>query len=207
MKSKATLTQEQIRAWRENHEALASATRPESVNVENRTVDVLWLSGADVVRYDWKLDELYWLRFDPKGADLSLLNNGAPVCDSHSCYSVYDQLGVVDKAWEDGGQFYGTLRFSKREDVDGVWQDVADKIVTKFSMGVAILETEDLARKEGEMLHRLATKWQPMEISLVSIPADFNTTTLNRQTPKPAPAPAFLGGLIREVEVLRLRGL
>jgi hypothetical protein len=181
---------------------LAAQMMPATLNLERRTVDVVWFSGVDVPRYSF-FEGPYILRFDPKGADLSLLNNGAPVLDSHDEYSgAAGQKGVVEKAWTQDGKYLGTLRFSKRKEVDGLWQDVQDKIVTKFSMGVEIVAATDRRNKDNKLEVRTATKWRPYELSIVSIPADFGTTTLGNRTWSVA---AELQGLMREIEVLRLR--
>lgn len=160
---------------------LSAPMMPQTLNVEARTVDIVFFTGVDVPRYDWWKDEPFILRFDPKGADLSLLNNGAPVFDNHdSCDGAESQKGVVDKAWKDGTDFKATLRFSRRLEVAGLWQDIQDKIVQKFSMGVSLVEKTDLARKEGELRIVFVTKWQPYEISVAPLPADFDTGTLSR---------------------------
>lgn len=184
-------------------DALAAAIAPETLNAEERTVDVVWFTGIDVVRYDWWKDETYMRRFDPKGADLSLLNSGAPVADNHWIHSAKDQLGRVMKAWADGKNYLGTLKFSKRPELDGLWRDIQDKIVTKFSMGVEILDSKDLERKEGQPLVKLATAWRPYEISIAPIPADFGTTTLSRVSQRPELNAAAAAARSREIEILR----
>src|SRR4051812_4412380 len=104
-------------------ESFTAQVSPETLNEENRTVDCVFFSGADVPRIDWGSGQPYLMRFDPKGVDLARLNNGGPVLDCHSDWQMADQLGCVDKAWQAGGKFYATLRFSKRAEVDPVWQD------------------------------------------------------------------------------------
>lgn len=140
-------------------------------------------------------------RFDPKGADLSLLNNGAPVLADHDTSGVAAQKGVVQKAWADGGLYKATLRFSKRPDVDGLWQDIKDKIVQKFSMGVEILVEHELSSAAKTPI-RLADKWRPFELSCVALPADFGTTTLSRASYSAAMAAYHRQ---REIDVLRLK--
>jgi hypothetical protein len=148
-----------------------------SINAENRTVDIVFFTGVDIPRMDFWTGDKYTLRFDPAGADLSLLNNGAPVLDNHSVWDgSASQKGKVEKAWRDDGKWKATLRFSKRKSVDELWSDVEDRIVTKFSMGVELLETEKLREKDQEI--KLAKKWRPFELSIAPIPADFGTTTL-----------------------------
>lgn len=199
-----------LKAWHASgNEELAAQLAPATANAENRTIDVIWFSGADVARYSYMLDEEYTLRFDKNGADLSLLNSGAPVIDNHWLFDTNDQKGKVEKAWEDGGKYYGTLRFSKRESVTELWSDITDGIVSKFSMGVEILKHDDI-RKADEKMVRLATKWRPFEISLAPIPADFGTCCLSRTaTSNTDESLAHIQGVnlsrLRQVEALRLR--
>ncbi len=163
-----------------------------SVNAENRTVDIIFFTGIDIPRTDWWTGEKYVLRFDPKGGDFSLLNNGAPVLDNHSMWDgSISQKGRVEKAWQDGKDSKATLRFSKRASVNELWQDIEDKIVTKFSMGVNILREEKIT--ENNLQIRLAKNWQPFELSIAPIPADFNTTTLAAQGGESPRAPAQKG--------------
>jgi hypothetical protein len=151
-----------------------------SINHENRTVNIIFFSGIDVARMNFWTGEKYILRFDPNGSDLSFLNNGAPVLDNHLGFmGATAQKGVVERAWAENGKWMATLRFSKRPSVDELWQDIQDRIVTKFSMGVEILESEK--QMEGETQILLAKSWRPFELSVAPIPADFGTTTLAAQ--------------------------
>jgi hypothetical protein len=200
------MNSEQLKEWQNaGREALAAQITPETINAEDRTVDCIWFTGADVQRYSW-IEGPYVLKFDPKGADLSLLNNGAPVLDSHMSYSVEDQLGAVQKAWMDGTNYKASLKFSRRPAVDGVWQDVQDKIVQKFSMGVEILEMTDTRDKDGQLQTRTATKWRPFELSILSVPADFATTTLAKQGARPfSSLREAMRARQREIDIARLK--
>ncbi len=194
----------------ETRQCLAASMMPETLNVEARTVDVVFFTSIDVPRYDYWKGEPYILRFDPKGADLSLLNNGAPVFDNHDSYNgAASQKGVVDKGWKDGTDFKATLRFSKRADVAGLWQDIQDKIVQKFSMGVSILEKKDLAQEKDKLRVVEVTKWQPFEISTAPIPADFNTRTLAADDTEFSKAGIRTANRValrfREIEIAKLR--
>lgn len=179
---------------------------PSSLNASARTIDCIWFSGVDVPRFDWLSGKMYTRRFDQKGVDLSLLNNGAPVLDNHQLDSASDQVGVVEKAWISGKNYLGTLRFSKRPEVDGLWGDIADGICTKYSMGVEIIDSEDST--EDDQLLKVATRWRPFEISVAPLPADFGTTTLSRELIPPASGddPAWLvSARARMVEIEALR--
>jgi hypothetical protein len=152
-------------------------------------VDVIFYSGVPVNRFSFT-EGAYVLEFDRKGFDGSLLNNGAPVCDNHWMTGVDDQKGRVERAWVSGSNYLATLRFKRsteltgrRPQCDGLWQDIMDGIVSKFSMGVEIVESTDQRDKNQQLQVRTATKWRPFEISLAPIPADFGTTTLSNKVP------------------------
>lgn len=201
---------EKLKAWeQEGKTALAADIAPSSADPEKRTIDCVWFTGGDVERYSWS-EGAYMLRFDPRGADLSRLNAGAPVCDNHWMSSVEDQRGVVLKAWKDGDKYKGTLQFSRsteltgpRPKADALWQDIQDGIVSKFSMGVELIEFADTRDKDNRLKLRTALKWRPFELSLAPIPADFGTTTLSRQL-APRPKAALASVRARELAIARL---
>jgi hypothetical protein len=99
-----------------------------------------------------------------------------------------------------------TEQTGRRPALDGLWQDIKDRIVSKFSMGVEILEASDQRNTAGALVLRLATKWRPFEISLAPIPADFGTTTLASQVGgSTADWHVASAQRDREIEILRLR--
>lgn len=150
---------------------------PSSVNEDARTVDVTWSTGAEVTRYDWRSDSNFAesLSMDPAHVRLDRLNNGAPVLDSHgSSGGVRGVLGVVEggTARVAGGKGTATLRFSKRSEVDGVWQDIKAGILRNVSVGYVVQQWQ-IQRGEGDKLERrTAVDWEPYELSIVPIPAD-----------------------------------
>lgn len=178
-----SMTNEQLKNWRAaGREFLAAAAAPSTINSDQRTVDVVFFSGAPIQRVDPATGDGYLLAFDPAGADLSWLNNGAPVFDHHNRDNgAAGQMGVIDKAWADkNGKYLATLRFSKRPEVDGLFGDIKDGIVNKFSMGVELLATTEQRDDTGKLSQKTATSWRPFEISTEPLPADFGTTTLSR---------------------------
>jgi hypothetical protein len=147
----------------------------ESIDAERRTVEVIFLSGQPIARTPLFADS-YWLEFDvsPKAANLDRLNAGAAVLDNHAHFgSVTAVLGRVERAWIAGGKARATLRFSRRPEVDGIWQDVADGILTSVSAGVFLEDLEELPKHKGSDMRRFAVRrWTPYEISIVGVPAD-----------------------------------
>jgi hypothetical protein len=83
-------------------------------------------------------------------------------------------LGTVEGAWVQGGKGYARVRLSRREDLAGVLQDIQDGVLRNCSMGYQIY-SRDFIRQTGDGTEEYrATSWAPMEVSLVSVPADPN---------------------------------
>jgi hypothetical protein len=147
-----------------------------SVNEDKRTVEVIFSTGAAVLRYDYNQGRRYRevLSMDPKHVRLGRLNAGAPVLDSHSAWSVGDVLGVTesDTARIEKGRGIVTLRFSEREAVADIWGDVKGGIIRSVSIGYAVYKfQEDSTPKDGIPV-RTAIDWEPFEVSMVPMPAD-----------------------------------
>jgi hypothetical protein len=179
---------ERLREWSQStgRELFAAAVEPETLNDADRTVDVVWLNdGISVPRLDWDTYQRYDLQFDPAGFVANRLNSGAPVLDSHWDTKLADILGKVENGSamydKKAGQYRAQLRFSNRPEVEGVWMDVKDKILQNLSMGVMILEKREITKENDKYKTFVATKWEPYEISLVPVPADFNTTILQAE--------------------------
>jgi len=147
---------------------------PETVDAEQRTVEVTFYSGATVPRFSWSRGE-YLLTFEmkPSAVRLNSLNSGrAPVLETHSEWSTKDVLGVVEKGWLADGEARARLRFAKSdEDADRVWNKVEQKILRNVSMGVLIHKMQETSA-EGKTKSFLATDWEPYEISVVPVGAD-----------------------------------
>ena len=150
---------------------------PEETKPRRR--EVLFYSGATVDRFDMWSGEMRQLRFDMDSADLSALQAGAPVLDGHQVAETEYVIGVVESARKADDGFRATLRFSNREDVNGLWQDIEDGILRNVSMGVQIGELVLESRPGAEVKQYLARKWKPYEISVVAIGADPNAKILS----------------------------
>lgn len=153
---------------------LRAAVAPGSWNAEARTVDVVWSTGADVNRRDFWTGERWVERLEisADAVDLSRMQAGAPVLDTHSSYALGDVVGVVERAWIDGGKAMATLRFSDRPEVAGVVRDVAAGILRNISVGYTVDRWEVTAAGADAAELRTAKRWTPYEVSLVPIPAD-----------------------------------
>lgn len=146
------------------------------VNKEARTVDLTFSTGAAVDRMDYWSGKRYRevLSMDPAHVRLDRLNSGAPLLDAHSAYSVGDVLGAVqpDSARIQSKQGVATVRFSKRDTVDPIFQDVVDGIIRNVSVGYRVYKFVEDTPKDGGTPTRTAIDWEPFEISMVPMPAD-----------------------------------
>jgi hypothetical protein len=159
-----TPTRERLEA---QFEALAPADRDE------RAATLTWYTGASVRRYDARGPFEMRFSMEPGAVRMARLASGsAPLLNSHRDFTVGDVIGVITRAWVENGQGKATVRFSKRADVDPVWQDVQDGILRNASMGVAIHAVEDVTPQGAAMRQVLVTDWEPEEVSLVPIGAD-----------------------------------
>jgi hypothetical protein len=159
-----TPTRERLEA---QFEALAPADR------DDRTATLTWYTGASVRRYDARGPFDMRFSMEPGAIRMGRLASGAaPLLNSHRDFTVDDVIGVIARAWVENGQGKATVRFSKRADVDPVWQDVQDGILRNASMGVAIHAVEDVTPQGAAMRQVLVTDWEPEEVSLVPIGAD-----------------------------------
>jgi phage major head subunit gpT-like protein len=135
------------------------------------TVDLVWTTGARVRRMDFwtgrKYDEE--LSLDPASVDLSRLNGGAPLLNTHRAGDTTDVIGVVERAWLEGNEGRATVRFSARPEIASTVADVKSGILRNISVGYAVRKYQI---EEGDVPVYRAVDWIPMELSIVPIPAD-----------------------------------
>ncbi|MBF0187086.1 MAG: peptidase U37 [Magnetococcales bacterium] len=146
---------------------------PDTVDEEKRTVELVWSRGSPVRRRDYRTGKPYEerLSLETEHVDLSRLNGGAPLLDSHKAWNLGDVLGVVERAWVDNGEGRALVRFSEREEVDPIWADVRNGILRNVSAGYSVRAYE-ITESEGEIPVWRAVDWQPMELSAVPVGAD-----------------------------------
>jgi len=154
---------------------LRAEVRADRIDVEARTAEVIFSTGAGVDRFDYWTGKRYveTLSLEPGHVRLKRINNSAPLLDSHSSYDLRSQIGVVvpGSARIEGGKATATVRFSKRAEVEPIFQDVIDGIVRNVSVGYKAHKYEK-TEEEGKPEHRHATDWEPYEISACAMGAD-----------------------------------
>lgn len=163
--------------------SLRAAVREGSVDVEQRTVELTWTTGSKGRRWSWDVGSyMEELEVSSKALRLDRLNNGAPFLNAHSSYELSDVIGVVEKAWLEGEEGRALVRFSQREDVEGIFRDVQDGILRNISVGYAVHRYEVIEEDDDKLPTYRAVDWEPLELSLVPIGFDDGAKIRSAQT-------------------------
>ena len=140
-------------------------------NKENRTVELSFSSEEPYERY-WGMETL---DHSPTSVNMERLNNSAPLLFNHDRDIV---IGVVESATIADKRGTARVRFGNSAKAKEVFSDVEDGILKNVSVGYEIHEMKKEGEKDGVESYRV-TSWNPLEISIVSIPAD-NTVGVGR---------------------------
>jgi HK97 family phage major capsid protein len=182
-----------------------------AIDQENRTVALAFSSEEPVDRFFG----VEVLDHSASSVRLQRLADGGPVLVDHDDR---DHVGTVEQASIDGDRKGRALvRFGRSARAEEIWRDVVDGIRKHVSVGYRIHRMKVEERNADKERYRVVD-WEPLELSLVSIPADASvgvgragdqqTTCLiertemeqNQPAPAPAPAPAAPAVNIREIE-------
>lgn len=137
----------------------------ENINTEDRTIDLSFSSEEPYDRY-WGTEILDHKK---KSVVLDRLNKGGALLMDHN---TRDQVGVVEKAFVgDDRKGRALVRFGKSSRAEEAFNDVVDGIRQNVSVGYIIHKMKQEESDPERPVFR-ATKWEPLEISLVSVPAD-----------------------------------
>ena len=146
------------------------AFMPEVSDAAARKLRVSFSSEAPVMRDSWFDDPwIETLGHTESEVDLTRLYAGAPVLHDHDRTA---HVGVVERAWLENGRGYADIKLSSRAAVDGLWQDIQDGIIRNTSVGYRVYERVLTRAGTDAPSEYRVTRWEPVEISLVSVPAD-----------------------------------
>jgi len=134
---------------------------------DNRTMSISFASEEPVLRsFGWEI-----LSHERGDIDFDFIGSGrAPLLLSHDPET---QIGVVESATlsETERKSRAVVRFGNGSLASEIFRDVQDKIRANISVGYTITELmKQDEQREGQDVYR--AKFQPKEISVVSIPAD-----------------------------------
>ena len=147
---------------------------PATLDEKDRSIDVIWSTGTRVRRqplFGEPFDEE--LSMDPAQVHLDRLNAGAPLLKVHDRFALEAVIGSVvpGTARIENGRGLARVRFSEREDVAPIWNDIRSGHLRAVSIGYQVQRYEITRPSNGPELWR-AVDWTPFEISAVSVGAN-----------------------------------
>jgi len=137
--------------------------QPTTVDLEARTVEAIVSTFADVERGG------FVERLDRSGMDDSRMK-GAPVLDAHRAGSTRDQLAVVEAYEMRPEGLWVRIKFRNNDTARTILGDIAEGTVRNLSIGYTVAEWRE--ERDGNRRVRVATRWTPLEVSIVPVPAD-----------------------------------
>lgn len=157
-------------AWRkyagtEKRSLDARVERAES-DIENRKVEFSFSSDTPIDRGFF----IETLDHSPQAVRLGRLKARAAVLVNHD---IDQHVGAVETVRLDGGKGrVGTL-FSRNAQAQDILRDIEDDIRVNVSVGYVIHNAVEERTQKGEKPRIRVTDWEPLEITIASIPADI----------------------------------
>jgi HK97 family phage major capsid protein/HK97 family phage prohead protease len=150
----------------------------EAINIDARTIDLAFSSEAPVER--WWGTEI--LDHTPSAVRLARMNNGAAVLLDHHTRT---QIGVITRAWlGEDKKGRAQVKLSRSALGEEILQDVQDGIRQLISVGYQIHDMKLESSGDAGDVYRISD-WEPLEISIVAVPADA-TVGIGRNNDWPA---------------------
>lgn len=158
---------------------------PETLDEAARTVEFVLATDSVIMREDWWTGRAYGEQLDMSAGavDLTRLKSGrAPVLDGHIGWSMDDVFGTLDKPrFEDrdggGRQLIARASFPQSDneeievEIKRAWDRLRIGLVRSVSVRFQVRKWEKI-EVDGEPTLYIAREWEPLEGSLVPIPAD-----------------------------------
>ncbi|MGU3538119.1 prohead protease/major capsid protein fusion protein [Methylobacterium sp. A54F] len=138
-------------------------------DAETRTFEAVLSSGAAVDRQDARglFAEVLTI-----GGGI-VLPSRIPLIDSHQRDSVDRQIGAVTELRVIGGELRGRVTLSRHNpQAVRLAAEIGDGAVFGISLGYRVTRWSERIHPETKRRERIAVAWEPLEASLVTIPAD-----------------------------------
>ena len=161
-----------------NQQQRLAKLKPSTYNEEKRTMEVVFSTGARVMRSSWGGRYAEELDMNKKSVRLGRFKAGAPVLDSHNRYSLNSVLGVVEDARIEDGKGIAVIRFSEREAIQPIIQDIRSGVIKNVSVGYITHKMRE-DKEDNDLRVFRAVDWEPTEVSFVTVPADAAAQSRN----------------------------
>ena len=155
---------------------------PSTYDSKTRTVQAILSKGTPVQQF-YGTEKL---QISSAAVDLSrIYTSGIPLLDSHKQDGIGNALGRATSAWIDSGALMGAITFNETSEARKAEGMVARGEITGISIGYRVADWT-ITDADGDVVdpdidrHRFtdndltftASKWELLEVSLVSVPAD-----------------------------------
>jgi HK97 family phage major capsid protein/HK97 family phage prohead protease len=142
---------------------------PATITADKRSVELTFSSDIELERWPGVIEVL---SHASDAVDLSRLRNGAPLLFNHD---TDEYIGVIESA-SIGADRKGraVVRFSESDDAEKIWRDVQAGILRNVSVGYRIREVKLTEERENGTDVYTVTRWEPYEVSIVTVPADIS---------------------------------
>lgn len=164
---------------------------PATFDEADNSFEVCWTTGAAVTRFDWYDGEYYdeTLSLARGAVRLDRLNDSGPVLDSHRDDGLAGLLGsiVPGTARIQDGKGLARVRLADSPDLASVIAKVKGGHLRKVSVGYMVHVFERIEHGDGRRAEMRAVDWEPVEISLVAVPADPGAQIRSEDRPMPVP--------------------
>lgn len=166
-----------------NYRSAAVRTRadgPSSIDLENRSVEVVMTTETPVLVYDYdrgRINEVLLM----SGAQIP--ESGQVVMlDAHSRYDTSYIIGSAREVRTEGAEMLGRAFFSTAPEAESPWIKTREGHLTDFSLGYRVEAAEWIPAGQERIIEgkrfmgpvQVVTKWTPRELSAVPIGADEN---------------------------------
>lgn len=149
-------------------EDMSARFAPTSYDSRARTVEAVLSAGSPVRR--WGIVEE--LAISPEAVDLRRVTAGqVRLLDHHNAYSRDAVLGVLESARFENGLLMGRIRLADTEQGRAAEGQITRGELTGISVGYRVTSWQ-LRGVENDQEIWLAARWELLEVSLVSVPAD-----------------------------------
>jgi phage head maturation protease len=153
---------------------------------EEKSFPVVFATETPVARYSWINDEKFneILVCNPANIRKDRLDTqNVPLLDNHDQWSgAAGQLGRVDSYTIANGECRAKILFSMNPDNAGLWKDIKAGIIKGISAGYRVFKYLREEVINTDTPNYRAIDWEPMEISLAPVPADFNSSIRQDQS-------------------------
>lgn len=152
---------------------IAASSKPLLIDQASKRAEIVFTTGATVRRSGFFGEWDESLEVSETAIRMDRIASGnVPFLKNHDSSDIANVIGVVERAWVQDGEGRAIVRFSERDDVQPIFQDVANGILRGVSIGYRVNEYKETTPKDAEIRSFMAVDYEILEISAVPIPAD-----------------------------------